>query len=83
MGMSEQREIVTEKPVKPQEIPLWDAVQDVVAGFENEPAKECILVWINERGVKAVALECISINARVGMLEIAKFAILRDGNKWP
>ena len=83
--MSEQREIVTEKPVKPQEIPLWDAVQDVVAGFENEPAKECILVWINERGVKAVALECISINAavRVGMLEIAKFAILRDGNKWP
>ena len=81
--MSEQREIVTEKPIKPQEIPLWDAVQDVVAGFENEPVKECILVWINERGVKAVALGRASINARVGMLEIAKFAILRDGNKGP
>jgi hypothetical protein len=81
--MSEQREIVTEKPVKPQEIPLWDAVQNVVAGLGNEPAKECILVWVNEREVKAVAFGHTSMEVKVGMLEVAKFVFLLDGNKGP
>jgi hypothetical protein len=73
----------TEKPVKPQEIPLWDAVQIFVAGLGNEPAKECILVWVNESDVKAAAFEHTSIEVKVGMLEVAKFAFLLDGEKRP
>ena len=73
----------TEKPVKPQEIPLWDAVQIFVAGLGNEPAKECILVWVNESDVKAAAFEHTSIEVKVGMLEVAKFAFLMDGEKRP
>ena len=71
----------TEKPVKPQDILLWDAVQNFVAGLGNEPAKECILVWVNERGVKAVALGRTTMEVKAGMLEVAKFAFLRDG-RW-
>ena len=73
----------TEKPVKPQEIPLWDAVPIFVAGLGNEPAKECILVWVNESDVKAAAFEHTSIEVKVGMLEGAKFAFLLDGEKRP
>ena len=73
----------TEKPVKPQEIPLWHAVQIFVAGLGNEPAKECILVWVNESDVKAAAFEHTSIEVKVGMLEVAKFAFLLDGEKRP
>jgi hypothetical protein len=76
----------TEKPVKPiksRAIPLRNAAQECLVDFGDEPAEECILVWINKGGVKAVALGRAGINARVGMLELAKFAFLLDGEKRP
>jgi hypothetical protein len=76
----------TEKPVKPiksRAINLRNAAQECLVDFGDEPAEECILVWINKGGVKAVALGRAGINARVGMLELAKFSFLRNGDKRP